>query len=596
MSSLSDLINDTLQQAQEISLQAWNTVFPEELSELHDLPANIHASFRTLVDKITNQGTLPIPDPRGWLPDQLNPSTPPPPPPAPASSRASSWLRALGSHAAEHPLVYSAVAVGVTGGASYYFFPQATLGAVSPLARLVPLAILPDPKNRPLRLLPATHGVAGEVRKEAIVVLGADSPQGREIALDLERRGFVVVATVSEPAEADVLEKLGRGWIKVLVLDVNESSSVSPFLRSLSTALSLRFPLHSSGDLFARPAQALALTGVVNCLSLTSLPELPCPLEAIENDQARKLIGERVTTVIGVVKGLLPILRSAAARPGAPTGVLVTLVPAASSNLAIPFHSLTSAVNAAISSLLHSLRREVTASSTSNVQITLLEVGFFRDSTMNPPAAAALPIRLESVYAPALARRVAPASDAGVRASSRCARKGSEMRRLSKRVWQILVRPTHAGAVERIGSGSRTYLLVSYLPHAFVDVCLAVQDRLYGVYLSHLRHILASSRWSRLTSLTSRSSRPNRPLPTPPTQQQADHPSSLRPSAPAAAAPSQVPIGDPFVPSPAASTPVDSEHEDSSSQSSIEDFPLGASTASMGGSFVSVGRDEAEGR
>lgn len=88
-----------------------------------------------------------------------------------------------------------------------------------------------------------------------------------------------------------------------------------------------------------------------------------------------------------------------------------------------------------------------------NVQITLLEVGFFRDSTPSAAPAPPLPIRLESVYAPALARRVAPAPEAGVRASSRCARRGSEMRRLSKRVWQILVRPTHAGAVERIGSG-----------------------------------------------------------------------------------------------------------------------------------------------
>lgn len=108
-----------------------------------------------------------------------------------------------------------------------------------------------------------------------------------------------------------------------------QSSSVSPFLRSLSTALSLRYPLHSSGDPFARPAHALALSGVVNCLPLVTSASAtgtePYPLEATENDLVKKQIGERVATMVGAVRGLLPILRTAAGRPGAPTGVLLSL-------------------------------------------------------------------------------------------------------------------------------------------------------------------------------------------------------------------------------------------------------------------------------
>lgn len=272
-----------------------------------------------------------------------------------------------------------------------------------------------------------------------------------------------------------------------------QSSSVSPFLRSLSTALSLRYPLHSSGDPFARPAHALALSGVVNCLPLVTSASAtgtePYPLEATENDLVKKQIGERVATMVGAVRGLLPILRTAAGRPGAPTGVLLSLrelaklffqtrdslmlireshdvpptVPAASTNLSLPFASLASAADGAIASVLHSLRREISASTSQNVRVTTLETGFFQtapvlttmtsSSSARPSAASpSLPIRLESIYAPALARRARPTVTAS-QEQARNGRKGTEVRKLCRRVWQILVRPAHVGAVTRSGSG-----------------------------------------------------------------------------------------------------------------------------------------------
>ncbi|GAA6029275.1 hypothetical protein JCM8097_003599 [Rhodosporidiobolus ruineniae] len=597
--SIHGFVQDTLDTAQRV----WDGLAdPNSLGNLHDVPSKVSATVHFLWDKITLQGTLGTPNPRDWLPDQFNPPAPPPPPP-PTTTRTPAWLNSLASHAGQHPLAYSLAAVGLTTTASYAVFPRQTLRAAEPLTRLVPLALLPEPKNRPLRLLPATHGVAAEVRKEAVVVLGADGPVGRELALELERRGFVVIATVREPGEVDALERNSRGWLKALVLDPNDSFTVSAFLRSLSTALSLRFPLHTSGDPFSRPAQALALTGVVNCLSLTAAPEALAPLEAAENDVVRRLVGERVATVVGVVKGLLPILRQAAGRPGAPTGSFISLVPSSSSNLSLPFLASTSAADAALSSLFHSLRRELSASSTSaQVQLTILETGLISSPaspSLPPPVRAPLPIRLEYVYAPALARRM-PVQDTGAARTKCKTRKGTEVRRLTKRVVKMLLRPGNTSAVERFGAGSTTYLLVSLLPHSLIDLCLTVHDRLYGLYLSHLAARF-SALSSRLPSSRSPASptRSARPLPTPP----AGHPESLRP-AHATGQPQQVPVADPFVPVPSPSTASfasgsGDEHE-TGSQSSLEDFgPLGASTASvgMGGSFVEVGRGEgAEGQ
>lgn len=231
--SIQELIDDALAHAQA----AWEAVVPGDLANLHDLAGKVAHSLDDFVDKLTNNGTLPVPNPRDWLPEQLQPGggapvPPPPPPPPPPSSALAAGTRAarrglaqLADHAAKHPFIYATAALGLGGSASYYWAPNATGRALAPLAHWVPLAVLPDPKNRPLRLVPAVHGVAGEVRKEAVVVLGANSPLGRELALDLERRGFVVVATVADPADVDSLERNSRGWLKVLVLDPYEVRS-----------------------------------------------------------------------------------------------------------------------------------------------------------------------------------------------------------------------------------------------------------------------------------------------------------------------------------------------------------------------------------
>ncbi|GAA5919355.1 hypothetical protein JCM5296_000188 [Sporobolomyces johnsonii] len=611
---MADQISDLVDSVQESLRSLWDAAIPDDLPNLSSLPAKVHHSLDDLFDKLTNNRTLPLPNPADWLPSASTTPPPPPPPPAP-STRTPRWLQLLADHTARHPVLYTAAALGLSTSGAYYLFPAQTARTFAPLTRFVPLALLPDPKNRPLRLLPHSHGVAAEIRKEAVLVLGADSPAGRELALDLERRGFVVVATVRDPNEVDALEKTSRGWIKVLVLDPSESSSVAPFLRSLSTALSLRFPLHTSGDPFSRPSHALALTGLVNCLALSSSADIEtlCPVEAVESEALRKAVGERVATLVGVVKGVMPFLRAAAGRPGAPEGVFLSLVPSATANQSLPFLSLASASNAAVLSLLHSFRRELSLSTTSNLRASILEVGFFDVAYPASSSPAPLPIRLNSLYAPALARR-APPADENVRVTAKGGRQGTSIRKLNKRVWQILVRPTHARAVERIGAGSTTYHLLTYLPHSLLDAFLVVQDRLYAFYLSHL----ASSRFFRLSlpSLSSAtsssrlgasSSRTARPLPTtpPPPAHHHHHPDALRPAA-ASAGPSQVPLreADSFGPSSIRGYDGEAEAEDGTeteSQSSLEDLGVGLGVgAGLGsgagsvygtGSFVEVPRE-----
>jgi Fungal family of unknown function (DUF1776) len=52
------------------------------------------------------------------------------------------------------------------------------------------------------------------------LVLGAERDSlARHVALDLEKQGFVVLATVSSSTEVEALEREGRGFIKGLSLD-----------------------------------------------------------------------------------------------------------------------------------------------------------------------------------------------------------------------------------------------------------------------------------------------------------------------------------------------------------------------------------------
>lgn len=197
------------------------------LPNLNSLPHQFHEALFApggVFDKLTNGGTVPLPVPSSWL----EAASPSPSPPSivtsPPSSTYPQWFKHLLNHLAQHPYIYSTALLSATTGATYYYSPK----TLQPLISYLPASFLPPPKHRPLRLLPATHGVAAEVRKECALVLGADSVEGREIALDLEKKGWVVICTVSDPDQVDRLERQGRGWMKVLVLDPTEVNSFFP--------------------------------------------------------------------------------------------------------------------------------------------------------------------------------------------------------------------------------------------------------------------------------------------------------------------------------------------------------------------------------
>lgn len=51
------------------------------------------------------------------------------------------------------------------------------------------------------------------------VLLGADSPLGHLVIHDLRANDYIVIASVSTPESVSEVERLGKGFVKALVLD-----------------------------------------------------------------------------------------------------------------------------------------------------------------------------------------------------------------------------------------------------------------------------------------------------------------------------------------------------------------------------------------
>ncbi|SNX81626.1 uncharacterized protein MEPE_00331 [Melanopsichium pennsylvanicum] len=221
------------------------------------------------------------------------------------------------------------------------------------------------------------------IRREAVIVLGADTPLGRSMALHFSSQGFVVLASVSSSAALTQFENLilpsSRGYAKALIFDVDDpSGSLQPFVRALSAALSLRYPLTSAGDPYARPGENISITGVVNALSFvapeedpslsrsmsasTSASSLAVPISKLAPSPSSELLDRHVVASLCVLGALIPVLRQLPNRAEDTAemdpATIVTLVSSPASRTALPRKAMYSVIAQSVAAGVQSLRRE----------------------------------------------------------------------------------------------------------------------------------------------------------------------------------------------------------------------------------------------
>ncbi|KAJ7286149.1 hypothetical protein C8J57DRAFT_658689 [Mycena rebaudengoi] len=292
----------------------------------------------------------------GGLGDFEIPAPPPPPPPP-------SWIASSTEWISNNPRQTASIAAGVLGAGLLSGY-----GAV----------YLRTLKARALKEKTAE-------RRQVVVVLGADSPLALPLIIDLEKKGYIVIASVSNGEIGQNIERRCQGYVRALLLDPNEPTAVTTFLRSLSSALSRRFPITAAGDPFATPASHPYIHSVISLLSL-SAPATHAPLEhiSLRSSYIPYLTATHIVP-LQVIQAILPMLRSAPSRGREKSKkTIIVCLPATAARVGLPFASMQSMSAVSTLRAVEVLRREVNIAALTdkseamkNIKVVVVDVGAF---------------------------------------------------------------------------------------------------------------------------------------------------------------------------------------------------------------------------
>lgn len=352
---------------------------PRNLQELpHKVSVSVQEYYQILYEQLNKYGP-PIPDLpslpsldsfTGKVTELVSPVPAPPlvpPPPPPTNLQlVQAWAR---THRTALGLAGGLLVVGL--GTSYAY-----QGGYIALPYLGKKQVVGRGRTRQVRL-------KNGVRREAAIVLGADTPLGRSLALHFSSLGFVVLASVSSSAALAQFENLippsSRGYVKALIFNADDpSGSLQPFVRALSSALSLRYPLTSAGDPYARPGENINIAGVVNALSFVAPEDDPSLSRSLSTSASASLLGTPITKLapspsselldrhvvasLCVLGALIPMLKALPNRADhtaeSDPATIVTLVSSPASRTALPRQAMCSIIAQSVAAGVQSLRRE----------------------------------------------------------------------------------------------------------------------------------------------------------------------------------------------------------------------------------------------
>ncbi|MDT0330173.1 SDR family oxidoreductase [Nocardiopsis lambiniae] len=185
-------------------------------------------------------------------------------------------------------------------------------------------------------------GRAADTSGGPVLVTGASSGLGRECALDLERRGFEVLAGVRRVEDGEkLLARSSRGRLEYAIIDVTDEESVeasAEFVRS-------RHP---------------GLRGLVNNAGIA----VSAPLETVDSATLRRQLETNVVGQLAMVRAHLPHLRRSRGR--------IVNITSGLGRVAIPYLGAYAAAQFAKEALSDALRREL---ATSGVGVSVVQPG-----------------------------------------------------------------------------------------------------------------------------------------------------------------------------------------------------------------------------
>ncbi|KAI0028510.1 hypothetical protein K488DRAFT_80634 [Vararia minispora EC-137] len=269
---------------------------------------------------------------------EVPPPPPPPPPPRTVWEKSADWVE-------EHPWTAAGLGAGIVVGATLLV----GYGGHTAWGK----------KGRKHK--------ASTGHRQVVVVLGADAPTGLPVVQEMERNGFIVIASCATADAASELEHRCKGYVRALVLDPTLPESVPNFIRLLVSALSRRFPINAPGDPHVSPASLPYVHSVVSLLGLYSpitVPSVPLERLHLQDDYLPYLTATHITPLTAI-QALLPLLRTAPARArdnaanGRGRRSIVVCTPSVDALVGLPFAAARAMSAAATTRAVEVLRREV---------------------------------------------------------------------------------------------------------------------------------------------------------------------------------------------------------------------------------------------
>ncbi|OBZ69313.1 hypothetical protein A0H81_10967 [Grifola frondosa] len=352
-------------------------------------------------------------------------------------------------------------------------------------------------------------------RRQVVVVLGGDAPLGRPLILELEKKGYIVIASVSTPEAVDEIERKSHGYVRALVMDPAEPETIPYFLRSLASTLSRRFPITAAGDPHTSPSSHAYVHSVVSLLTLPSSASAPgpAPLEHLSlRDHYLPYLQATHITPLQIIQALLPLLRSSPARARDSVSnnngkqSVVVCLPAIDARVGLPFVGAQAMSAAATLRGVEVLRREIRASSVTdtmatmkNLKVVVVDVGAV--GSVDDRSSVDLQRSIDGwtpsekiAYGMAFSACVEDGLQYGVHRKATdiavfvdtlvevvsSGRKSS--RTLSPLALQFsMLRSWVRGDRVVVGAGARTYALASYLPSLILDGLLNLPHFLLSI-------------------------------------------------------------------------------------------------------------------
>jgi len=166
--------------------------------------------------------------------------------------------------------------------------------------------------------------------KGAIFVTGASTGIGRATALELDKLGYPVFASVRQKKDADDLQKAASGKLTPVLMDVMDEDSIARARDEIASALGGK-----------------GLWGLVNNAGIS----FRAPLEYTPMADFRRLYDANVFGLLAVTQAFLPLIRQSRGR--------IVNVSSLTSLWVTPFHGIYSSAKMAVNGISEALRMEL---------------------------------------------------------------------------------------------------------------------------------------------------------------------------------------------------------------------------------------------